>query len=135
MIYLDSCAFVKLLLDEKESHALDAHLTEQNKRGLFAVSSELAKVEVSRTLIRHGSDEKKHEEAGILLSRCARLPIAPVLTAAAELPDPTLRSLDAIHLATAQFAGSALVQFITYDTRLGKAAQDAGLPLVTPGLN
>ena len=52
---------------------------------------------------------------------------------AAVLPGKHLRSLDALHLATARMLGQTLTQFITYDKRLARAARDAGLPVVTPG--
>ena len=47
-------------------------------------------------------------------------------------PDRGLRSLDAIHLATARILGPDLDAFVTYDDRLGQAAQDAGLVLLSP---
>lgn len=58
-----------------------------------------------------------------------------VLDSAADLDDPTLRTLDALHVATAQMLGPAVTEFITYDKRLAKAATEAGLPLTMPGVN
>ncbi len=49
-------------------------------------------------------------------------------------PDRGLRSLDAIHLATARILAPELEALVTYDDRLGKAATDAGLAMVSPGL-
>lgn len=54
-----------------------------------------------------------------------------VETAATE-PDRGLRSLDAIHLATARVFGSELSAIATYDARLGHAGQDAGMSVVSP---
>jgi uncharacterized protein len=47
-------------------------------------------------------------------------------------PDPLLRSLDAIHLATVRLLGEELTTLLTYDDRLAKAAADAGIPVHTP---
>lgn len=132
MIYLDACALVKLVLTEPESRALTAHLDSSREP---KISTELASVEVRRVLIRVGASADRHKEADRLLSSVARLPVDPIIEAASRLPEPHLRSLDAIHLATAQLLGPAVTQFITYDHRLGKAALDAGLPVVTPGTN
>jgi predicted nucleic acid-binding protein len=55
-----------------------------------------------------------------------------LLNAAARLPGTTLRSLDAIHLATAEEVVSALTWFVAYDTRLAEAARSRGLPVVSP---
>ena len=54
-----------------------------------------------------------------------------VLEAASRLPDPSLRSLDAIHLATALQLGVDLDALVTYDSRLAAAGQQR-LPVVTP---
>jgi predicted nucleic acid-binding protein len=55
-----------------------------------------------------------------------------LLDAAGRLAEPGLRSLDAIHLETAQSLGAALTAFVTYDRRLLSAADGAGLPTATP---
>ena len=55
-----------------------------------------------------------------------------ILDAAAQLPDPALRSLDAIHLATAEELAPALTSFVAYDRRLAEAARSRGLPVVAP---
>jgi predicted nucleic acid-binding protein len=47
-------------------------------------------------------------------------------------PDRGLRSLDAIHLATARVLVPELDGLVTYDERLRKAATDAGLPVISP---
>jgi predicted nucleic acid-binding protein len=57
-----------------------------------------------------------------------------VRAAAAAFPEPDLRTLDAIHLATASaIFGSRLEAFVTYDQRLGEAAKSMHLPVVSPG--
>jgi uncharacterized protein len=133
LIYLDTCALVKLVVTERESAALRAHLAKQSRAGIISFSSELAQVEVRRTLIRRNEGAARHEHANTVLKTYAKLPIAPVLDAAGRLPHRYLRSLDALHLATAASLGTALTQFITYDRQLGKIAEEAGLPVLAPG--
>jgi uncharacterized protein len=55
-----------------------------------------------------------------------------ILDRAARLPPATLRTLDAIHLASALALGEALGSVVTYDVRLGEAAREAGLDVVAP---
>jgi predicted nucleic acid-binding protein len=71
-----------------------------------------------------------------VLARLDRFDIDPVIrSTAAAYPDPALRSLDAIHLATAQVAASTapLTALVTYDGRLGDAADALGMTIVAPG--
>jgi uncharacterized protein len=62
---------------------------------------------------------------------------ATIRATAAAFTEPTLGSLDAIHLATAQLltneAGSALTAFVTYDQRLLASSQSAGFPMASSG--
>lgn len=132
MIYLDSCALVKLILNEPESIALATHLDALSEP---RVSTEFAQVEVRRALIRVEAPTDRHNDADELLTEVARLPIGPVIQDASRLPDRHLRSADAVHLATARMLGPAVTEFITYDKRLAKAATEAGLPLTMPGVN
>lgn len=131
MIYVDSCAVVKLLLNEEHTHALKRHLAFS---GVDMVSSALTKVEVCRTLIRQGQREPTRAVTDSLLDKIAKLPLDTALDRAADF-DGSLRALDALHVATAQMLGPAVTQFITYDKRLAKAATDAGLPLTMPGVD
>ena len=94
------------------------------------VSSELLQVEVHRTLIRLGAAEQLHAITDELLASITALPLARVLASASRLPNPSLRSLDALHLATALSIKST--RFVTYDERLAAAATEAGLAVVGP---
>jgi predicted nucleic acid-binding protein len=127
LIYLDSCAVVKLLVPEPESAALGKWLAAADEP---LVSSELVQVEVHRTLIRLGANEPLHAIADELLGNITTLPLARVLASAARLSNRVLRSLDALHLATALRCGPT--QFVTYDDRLATAAIEAGLTVTAP---
>lgn len=132
MIYLDSCAVVKLIRQEEHSTALKTHLASST---VDMISSELTKVEVCRTLIRDGQRDATREISDHLLGELAKLPLDAVVDIAANLAGPTLRSLDALHLATARLLGPAVTQFITYDKRLAQHATEVGLPVVMPGVD
>ena len=132
MIYLDACAVVKLIREEEHSAALDTYLASTT---VDMISSEVTKIEVCRTLIRHGMRDRTRQKADTLLADIAKLPMAPLIDYAADLGGPYLRALDALHLATVMMLGPAVTEFITYDKRLAKAATEAGLPLTMPGVN
>ena len=128
MVYLDSSAIVKLAVREPESMALRAYLT----RHLDRVSSALARVEVFRALRRTRGSRTILHDAGRVLERIALVAVdAPILNDAAALEPTELRSLDAVHLATA-LSLDGLDAVVTYDRRLGDAASAAGLRVVFP---
>ncbi|MFJ4781073.1 type II toxin-antitoxin system VapC family toxin [Streptomyces sp. NPDC088762] len=135
MIYLDSAAVVKLVRREHGSAELVAWLAERPETPL--VSSSLVEVEVPRALRRSAPQAL----AGVpgALTRLYRLEIDHAVRAtAAAYTDPLLRSLDSIHLATAQLLagqpGAEQLTFVTYDQRLLKAAESLGLAIASPGV-
>ncbi len=132
MLYLDTAALVKLVRREPESDALVDRLAE--RAGEPWVISVLAEVELARALRR--SEPDLLSEVPVLLARTYRCEIdATVRATAAAYADPTLRTLDALHLATAQVvAGSDELTFVTYDRRLLAAARSRGLATEAPGL-
>ncbi|OBI56743.1 type II toxin-antitoxin system VapC family toxin [Mycobacterium sp. E787] len=131
MLYLDTSALMKLIRREPESDALadwlDAHTPAP------WVSSTLIEVELPRALRR--VDPLLLADVPAIVARVARYEVDEVVrAAAAAYPDMTLRSLDAIHLATGDAVfGTQLSAFVTYDERLLTAAAAAGLPTAAPG--
>jgi uncharacterized protein len=118
---------VKLPLAEPERDALRTEL----RRWDGLVASALLRVEAMRACRRYGEEFARRAEEG--LARVALLPIdAAVLDVAAALAPPSLRSPDAIHLATALSLGDDLGAFVVYDERLRAAADAAGLPVSAP---
>jgi len=130
MIYLDSCAVAKLVLIEPESAALAEYL---DRTTGSLVSSELTEVELHRALIKNEAGQEAHHRADDLLTDITMLPLSPVIATAARLPGKALRSLDALHLATAQRLRKALTGFITYDKRLAEAVRAVNMPVNAPG--
>ena len=125
--YIDSSALVKLVVSEAESEALETFLAEEPD----LVSSELTSVEVLRFSLRRG------DEAVVLaqdaLVGVAEFPISPdILREASTIHPRFLRTLDAIHVATALAIGE-LEGVITYDRRMAEAARANGLTVLAPG--
>jgi predicted nucleic acid-binding protein len=118
---------VKLPLREAENGALLRELVEWEG----FVSSSLLGVESLRACARYGANYER--AAREWMEGLALLPIDDgVLDIAAELEPAGLRSLDALHLATAISLGDEVGAFFTYDNRLGRAAEENGLAVVRP---
>lgn len=126
--YLDTSAFVKLIVAEPESAALRARLQRWPERA----SAALLRAEAVRALRRSGN--------GHLVGSARRLFGAvhlirvdeSLLDRAGDLEPAELRSLDAVHLAAALSIGSELGAFVTYDERLADAASASGLDVESP---
>ena len=133
MIYLDSSAIIKLIRPEPQSAQLHDWLTAHSDRTL--VSSALAEIEVPRALRR--ADPGRLVSVPTILAKINRVEIDAVVRAtAAAYGEPQVRSLDAIHLASAQslvLEGLSLSAFVTYDKRLLETARDLGFTVANPG--
>jgi predicted nucleic acid-binding protein len=125
--YVDSSAIVKLVVREPESSALRRHL--QRRQPL--VSSALARTEVIRALLPLGETALQRGEEALRRIELLRVNDR-VLRSAGVLEPADLRSLDAIHLASAQQFGTDLRQVVTYDERMLEAAQELGLKTASP---
>ena len=125
--YLDSSAIVKLVVNEPESTALRQFLGERNP----LVSSALARAEVSRAVLALGSPTQ--EAAQQVLDRIDLLRVTNrILNFAGTLRPDSLRTLDAIHLASALSLEDTLAEFVCYDRRLSQAAADQGWTISSP---
>jgi hypothetical protein len=134
VIYLDTCAVLKLARDEEHSDEFFGWLEQRASEPL--VSSVLLEIELSRALRRCDPDALPRVPG--ILSNISLVELRPSIRAAAAVfADPMLRSLDAIHLATAQYTESStglhLSAFATYDKRLAFAARAVGVHVEHPG--
>lgn len=131
MLYLDTSALMKLARREPETDALADWLDSHAPAPW--VSSALIDAELPRALRR--VEPSLLAEVPKIVARVSRYEIDQVVrAAAAAYPDTALRSLDAIHLATADAVfGTRLTAFVSYDQRLLAAAASAGLPTAAPG--
>jgi predicted nucleic acid-binding protein len=129
-VYLDASALVKLVISEAESNALREFLGEEKE--IF--SSRIAAVEVRRAVARQ-TERDAAQQLEMVLSAVQFVELGDTMAlAAAATPPPSLRSLDAIHLAAAMSISESLRAVIAYDTRLAAAARSAGLEVRAPGL-
>jgi hypothetical protein len=129
VIYLDSSALLKLLFEEDESAALAEWLAD--RAGTPKISSELAKVEVIRAARR--LDPQAVPAARALVAQLDLIPVTgDVIDEATDIEDGRLRSLDAIHLASALAVRANLTAFVAYDNRLVTAAQGRLRPVRPP---
>ena len=127
-LYLDSSAFVKLVVEEAESAAVRTFLASHSAR---RVSSALLRTESLRSVRHLGSDAMVTVRDG--LRRVDLIGIDDrILDAAGTLEPQVLRTLDAIHLATAMAVGDDLEAIVTYDERMVDAARMSGLATATP---
>jgi predicted nucleic acid-binding protein len=125
--YLDSSALVKLAVREVHSDALRKHL--RRRRPLM--SSALARAEVLRALLPGG--ELALAAGRQVLSRVDLVRVNdPVLNQAGTMLPVDLRSLDAIHIATAGRIGADLAEIVTYDQRMAAAARSMGYKVSSP---
>jgi predicted nucleic acid-binding protein len=126
--YLDSSALIKLVVPEAESDALRGELRQWGRHA----SSALARTEVVRAAAR--VDLAARDRAIRLVRALSLIAVTDdVLDRAAELEPLALRSLDAIHVASAVLLGDALGAAIAYDGRILDALRSAGLPALAPG--
>ena len=95
------------------------------------ITSAIVEVEVLRAVGR-AAPELVSAAAEVVAQISVVEPSADVRARAATLGPPALRSLDAIHLATALEARSELQAVVTYDARLAAAATAEGLEVLAP---
>lgn len=125
--YLDTSAFLKLLVAEPETSAMRRWFVDQGPHW----SSHLLRTEAMRASARLQLAEPAVEAA--LGTVTLVLPAAPTFLVAGRLAPASLRSLDALHLATALELAPDVQGIVTYDTRLAEGAAAAGIAAVAPG--
>jgi predicted nucleic acid-binding protein len=131
--YLDACALLKFIKPEAESAAL-RKWREDLSPETELLTSELAKLEISRTLLRAGVDPHQvpYFTAQALRGVYVVDLSSTVLARAMAYRTTRLGSLDAIHLASAEPFRADLEQFVTYDKELTGAAAELGFPTLSP---
>lgn len=127
-LYIDASAAMKLVVEEPESSALADALA-----GDQLISSEICRVELARALLRLGLGQGAERLVRGVVERIELLRLDDqILDRAGELGPNDLRTLDAIHLASALAIGRELDAVVTYDRRLAAAAEEAGFAVRSP---
>ncbi len=127
--YIDTSAYLKLIIEEPESGAMSAAIETARGEGHRVVSSILLETELRRAGHRYGIDTTiiDHELAKLAIISAAD----STFVRAGAFVDPTLRSLDALHVAAAVECGATTIY--TYDSRQASAAQRVGIIVAAPG--
>jgi predicted nucleic acid-binding protein len=149
VLYLDTSALVKLAVAETETAALTEVLGRDSGDLFTSVigGTELARALHARAANAMGLDAARfadqarriaHPNGHMLQFRDFAVRLAPLtpaiaLHAGSLAPGQPLRSLDALHLATALAMGPTLIAVVTYDARMIEAAHHLGLPVASPG--
>ena len=129
-LYLDASAIVKLVQKEAESAALRRYL--RRHRADLRVTSALSRVEVVRAVLPGGSTAVGHAQRQLGRLHQIALGLNLLDDAATIAPEALLRSLDAVHVVSAQLLGDDLRALITYDQRMSDTAALLGLPTAAP---
>ncbi len=126
LTYADASALVKLVVEEPESRAMNRWFVESTR----VTTSRLGLIETLRASARRDHDPAHREQ---LVRDVEVIELSPTISvAAASLQPAILRTLDAIHVASALALGAELDAFVTYDDRMAEAARAIGLPVVRP---
>lgn len=126
--YLDTSAAVRLVVTEPETSALQRWLRSTD---LAIVASDLVRTELLRVTRKAAPNEMPRARA--VLDAVTLLAVTPeICERAALLEPPTLRTLDALHLAAALELGDDLAGVITYDDRLAEAVTALGHRVIRP---
>ena len=131
VLYVDTSALLKRVFVEADSMAVRTMLREAYTRGDLLTASSLAWVEVWQSLRRAGVPDVDGT-GDVAVSGIAEFPLTDaVLVRARHVGQQGLRSLDAIHLASAIAVGAD--GLVTYDQRLAESASAVGLRVLVPG--
>lgn len=127
--YLESSAAIKLFRDEPETEALTAWIRNMNASESL-ISSDIMRVELLGNL---SSKPELLAQGHVLLREVTLVPVRKaVLDQAVLSMGFGLRTLDAIHHATAVRMASDLAGVLCYDKRLSTALQNFGLRVISP---
>jgi predicted nucleic acid-binding protein len=129
--YLESSALVKLVIEEERSHALRDWLRELEERGGAVFASDLGRTEAYRAVVRAAPELAR--EVGPLVDDLARVEVSERdFVQARVLQPPSMRTLDALHLAVVLGHDGRPAGIVTYDQRIIEAAAMLGIRTATP---
>jgi predicted nucleic acid-binding protein len=130
VIYLDASALVTLVTGHPYAGELRDFLSQSPEMPMG--TSTIGFIETVRTLDRVGNYPTALQD--LLTGFTEILVTDEVRDAAATLPG-RIRTLDAIHIASAQIIGDALAFLVSYDKRMLDVAHSVGIPIAAPGMS
>jgi predicted nucleic acid-binding protein len=125
--YIDTSAFLKLLVAEAETPAMRSWFVTEGPHW----SSQLLKTEAMRAAARLGIPDSALETALGTVTFVS--PSVATFLSAGRLAPSSMRTLDALHLAGALELVPDVRGIVTYDAQLAQGAQQVGLAVVAPG--
>ena len=128
MIYLDASAIVTMISQRTYANELREFLS--GRPGMPMATSTLGFIETVRTAARIGDYPDLMRN---LVSEITEILLTEEVRDAAAALSGRLRTLDAIHIASAEAIGDALEVLLTYDRRMLDVARSVGLPAEAPG--
>jgi predicted nucleic acid-binding protein len=130
VIYFDASALITIVVERQHAESLRRFMDAHADSGMS--TSTVGLIETVRTCDRIGGFPNLMSR---LLRDYAEIPVtALVRDAAAKVPG-TVRSLDAVHVASAELIGRELIALVTYDQRMADVARSSGLPVAMPGID
>lgn len=129
MIYLDASALVALISARQYAHPLREFLA--GRPATPMATSTLGFIETVRTLDQIGDFPTLMQD---LVGGFTEILLTDEVRDAAALLPSGVRTLDAVHIASAQIVGAALDVLVTYDKRMIEVARSVSLPVATPGM-
>lgn len=130
MIYLDASALVSLVTGRPYARELREFLAQSPEMPMG--TSTVGFIETVRTLDRVGSYPTAMQD--LLATFTEILVTDEIRDAAASMPG-IVRTLDAVHIASAQAIGDALASLVSYDKRMLDIAHSVGIPIAAPGMS
>lgn len=132
VLYADTSALVKLAVEEPETQALRIELN----RWDMVATSVVTEIELTRAVARARecwTTTLDDVAVWTITAALLELELTPEIRRAAAVLQPTsVRSLDAIHVATAASLGAYLAGLLTYDVRMQQAGSGLGLAVLAP---
>lgn len=125
--YADTSALVKLVMLEPETPAMLSWIAAEDPS---LASSDLTRTELRA--VRRARADRAVEARAVLGTLALIQAPTHLFETAGRLDPPGLRTLDALHPATALELGDDLEGLVAYDDRLAEAARAHGIAVIAP---
>lgn len=128
IVYVETSALTPLIKKEDMSLVMREYLSDLTEDGHLLLTGRLTETELRRTVHRYGAPQS---HATIVLEALIIEEQTPAhFKLAGTIGGSSLRSLDALHVATA--VTSSCAAMITLDARVGEASNAVGIAVLDP---